>query len=303
MRNIQQFERTGRDERKGRALKQRMYLLSASCNSVENWRFEIEGFSGTHYNVTFERSGMKCNCPFVKTRHRTCKHMFFVIGRICKLQLDRLDTDRYQINIFEKYPELHETLKDILYKRTKSETESESQPVPIEQNRIEMDDCVICFESMNDGSLKDCGTCKNNFHLECVSRWLKSKSSCPLCRGRMFNEKKKSRGPDIIVDAMSKMQIIEAVTVDEKIEIAVKHIKKTYGKFISKSENPRSPNINLEKLDKIIEKFMESRVGMDSIELVQELDRVARIVPPDNQSLDNKKVREKCERYNCYLFI
>ena len=41
--------------------------------------------------------------------------------------------------------------------------------------------CPICLETMRygDSFVTSCG---HNFHLHCLTHWLKSKSSCPMCR-------------------------------------------------------------------------------------------------------------------------
>lgn len=73
MSNVEFYKRRAR---MNRALKQRMYLLSAEFINPTYWKFDVEGSTGTNYKVTFKSTGMDCTCPFVKTRHQTCKHMF-----------------------------------------------------------------------------------------------------------------------------------------------------------------------------------------------------------------------------------
>nr|CAD1829762.1 unnamed protein product [Ananas comosus var. bracteatus] len=50
-------------------------------------------------------------------------------------------------------------------------------------------DCVVCLSEMKDGEnarrLSWCGHC---FHAECVDEWLRSHSTCPLCRSSAKTE-------------------------------------------------------------------------------------------------------------------
>ncbi|GMH55505.1 hypothetical protein TrLO_g4765 [Triparma laevis f. longispina] len=52
-------------------------------------------------------------------------------------------------------------------------------------------ECVICLEDFNASNPKQktlcvCGVNKAKFHRSCINRWLRQKSTCPLCRGKMF---------------------------------------------------------------------------------------------------------------------
>ena len=61
---------------------------------------------------------------------------------------------------------------------------------------IQMDTCAICRNSLSEPSIEyqanpspnnenglsiAFGSCGHVYHLDCVQRWLKSKSTCPLC--------------------------------------------------------------------------------------------------------------------------
>lgn len=44
-------------------------------------------------------------------------------------------------------------------------------------------ECVICLSEFIDGEdIRVLGSCKHGFHVNCVERWLSSRSSCPTCR-------------------------------------------------------------------------------------------------------------------------
>jgi len=46
--------------------------------------------------------------------------------------------------------------------------------------------CCICYSNYDDGSASIL-QCKHVFHTHCIQRWLKTSSTCPLCRGRVFS--------------------------------------------------------------------------------------------------------------------
>ncbi len=166
------------NERIERALKQRMFLISAKKEAHREWDFVVEGTRGINYIVKFEHGGMTCECPDFEGRHRNCKHMFFVIGRIAQLSLGKFKSDKPDFNVFDLYPDLTGVLDNVLLRRLKSEYAEEIPKLTSE------DDCCVCFESMVKGKLISCETCKNVFHDSCMLQWLSNstRTNCPLCR-------------------------------------------------------------------------------------------------------------------------
>ncbi|OIT36210.1 PREDICTED: E3 ubiquitin-protein ligase SGR9, amyloplastic-like [Nicotiana attenuata] len=49
-------------------------------------------------------------------------------------------------------------------------------------DNIPNDDCVICFEKLRQGRELLCMPCSHMFHPDCITTWLKSGHSCPICR-------------------------------------------------------------------------------------------------------------------------
>lgn len=269
-----------------RALEQRMYLLSAEYVSDTHWKFQVEGSTGNPYTITFRQTGMNCDCPYVQTRHQTCKHMFFIIGRICKLTLERLNTDSHHVNPFSRYPTLNEILTEVLKPKPEiANTESNSSlNIGPESN----EDCVICFESMKAESIHKCETCRNYFHKECLRRWNRHNPNCPLCRRRIVMTNNNEN-----LDPMSKLK---RETREEKLETVINFLKTKYRPFFSNSENPRKPNTNETRL----RNTLEIPDDKTSNQIIQELQQKAKVVP--NQINLSKTALEKCRRYNCWLF-
>uniref|UniRef100_A0A0D3GF17 RING-type E3 ubiquitin transferase n=1 Tax=Oryza barthii TaxID=65489 RepID=A0A0D3GF17_9ORYZ len=47
-------------------------------------------------------------------------------------------------------------------------------------------ECAICLERLRRGELcSELPECRHVFHRDCVALWIKSKSTCPLCRARI----------------------------------------------------------------------------------------------------------------------
>ena len=71
--------------------------------------------------------------------------------------------------------------KDIK-QRLKKRLESTEEILKEESEESEID-CVICFEGMKNRHQKfSCHQCNNTFHMLCISKWLRNKDTCPLCR-------------------------------------------------------------------------------------------------------------------------
>ncbi|XP_027361025.1 E3 ubiquitin-protein ligase Os04g0590900-like [Abrus precatorius] len=52
---------------------------------------------------------------------------------------------------------------------------------------VEVTDCPVCLsEFQDDESVRLLPKCSHAFHLPCIDTWLKSHSSCPLCRASIF---------------------------------------------------------------------------------------------------------------------
>jgi hypothetical protein len=168
------------ESRMKRALEQPMYLLNAEYSPKDKWYFVVQGYSGSNYDVTIDANKMECTCSDFKLREKLCKHLYFIIARVandkCSLMHINEHTNIYKIN-----SNFTQTLKDRLINCNEHKNN--------EHNDECNDDCVICFDIMNNiqQTIK-CGVCKNNFHTQCLNRWLVNKPSCPLCRSSLINK-------------------------------------------------------------------------------------------------------------------
>jgi hypothetical protein len=67
-------------------------------------------------------------------------------------------------------------------------------PMRLENNNAaaEEQECSICMELITHAEIASGGTkqvacCKQEFHTECLEKWLKQQQSCPLCRAEAAN--------------------------------------------------------------------------------------------------------------------
>lgn len=179
-----------------RAKTEKMYLLSQmSTDDFVASHFIVEGSKGTEYKIVFDNSGVKCTCPSFTFNHKICKHIYFIINRVCKLDFD---TDSKDTNVFEMYPDILNILSNLTKK---------TDAVAVGPN----EDCCICYDSMNETAVVTCMVCKNCIHDSCMKVWSKSSRgvaretvgngiACPLCRSPIVLN-------DVLNDPLSKLKI------------------------------------------------------------------------------------------------
>jgi hypothetical protein len=50
------------------------------------------------------------------------------------------------------------------------------------QNPGNMDECLICFDSYNENTSLVKLKCGHEFEEQCIKKWFKSNTRCPLCK-------------------------------------------------------------------------------------------------------------------------
>jgi hypothetical protein len=182
-------------DRFSKALKERIYLLSASQISNEEWNFNIRGQSNKVYKQILTPTKFSCACPDHCLRKGFCKHLLFLICRVAVNQSLAKElfenNNKWNLNIFN-------CISFLLIDRLKNRMEN-NKPKEISCNAIGSD-CSICFEEMKNGEIfSQClTTCKNYFHKECIDLWTNSgHNNCPLCRGRWITKDNVQGSDDI----------------------------------------------------------------------------------------------------------
>jgi hypothetical protein len=158
-------------ERRDRGRTERLFLMDRS-----DQKFKVAGTSGNIYTVT-KITDMKwsCTCPDFKTRHRVCKHSYFVIDKCLNSNIAP-----------QEY--LAPTKAVEKWKKRKT-TESDT----VEKKPIEDEMCGICMEDLEgDEELSYClYSCGKSTHKQCYEMWEKKKqTTCVYCRADMKKPEK-----------------------------------------------------------------------------------------------------------------
>ncbi|XP_071826995.1 RING finger protein 24-like isoform X2 [Apostichopus japonicus] len=54
--------------------------------------------------------------------------------------------------------------------------------VKYKKKRVLNETCAVCLEDFRSGEKIGYCPCKHGFHILCISKWLESKNSCPVCK-------------------------------------------------------------------------------------------------------------------------
>jgi hypothetical protein len=172
--------------RKQRGLVQKLYLVETLPIKTDFVReYIIMGSTGNIYQVSISHMPT-CTCPDFKQRGQRCKHIFFVLARIMKV--DNNETAEYSdmdlINMFAKIPKATQYLiepdKKIKYDSLKNKTNIQVKPKDLD------DVCPICLDDLTDGNELDmCKySCGKHIHKKCYEMMNKSTTEkiCVFCR-------------------------------------------------------------------------------------------------------------------------
>jgi hypothetical protein len=168
--------------RQSRALSQRLLLVPESLETaLLSVKCQVLGSTGSEYTVTISDEPT-CGCMDFRMNHQICKHIYFVLSRVLRLE----------DSIWRKGTGFTpEELKTIL------EVGNHHSPPPevlVVQHRRDIKDqveCPICMEDLDEKEdLVYCSqTCGYNFHQLCFTRC--KQQTCPMCRSAMSAPSKK----------------------------------------------------------------------------------------------------------------
>lgn len=163
-----------------RALSQRIYVMDIAKmgNGVS---FEIMGSTGYRsYTVQLTQTSVSCSCPDFEMRGCACKHILNVFCKVLKIDADKMIEHGCDAFFYEAIARALElpTMK----------TNNCGHGLATEIKNVRDDtECSVCYEPLKQmlTGVRACTECKHIFHIECVNRWLRQHTSCPLCRARM----------------------------------------------------------------------------------------------------------------------
>jgi len=187
-----------KEDRRERAVTQRLYLLEENLKSDNLMIYTVMGSTGNVYeiqlNFTYDEEEWECNCPDFARRQQKCKHIYFIQYKVLpgfngSATWAERAMGRYKKPCSVIAPEM--VLKEFS-KITGSVESEENTPTTVEeifgnkQRPYLGESCAICFDDMTaECKLVFCyESCGNSVHQDCFVKWAKHQSitSCVHCR-------------------------------------------------------------------------------------------------------------------------
>ena len=185
--------------RKQRGKTQKIFLLD--CKDVDTFikSYEVVGTTKNVYTVTIKNMP-ECTCPDYIVRHNRCKHIYFILIRIMKVDENDMDenkfTDDQLLDMFITIPDVAKNIIASKHDKKKYEKYKIKGSMKVEQRSLDDNDCPICLDEINDkdgdeNNIVYCQyTCGINIHTECFKKWCDIKGvngvECPYCRSKWF---------------------------------------------------------------------------------------------------------------------
>ena len=198
-----------------------LYLVESippNLNEEKKRVYLIMGSTGNVYSVVITNKPT-CTCPDFRQRKKRCKHIYFVLIRIMKVEnpiIKKFTNDNLDemFNIIplitnnlivdkskrDKFHEITNNIKSNNSKEINSKTDNK-----VKQRLNDNDICPICLDSLNNGKELDyCKySCGLTLHKKCFQMWEKrNKGICVFCRANWYKNKKKNK-PNLYVNLLN----------------------------------------------------------------------------------------------------
>ena len=198
-----------------------LYLVESipqNSNEEKKRIYLIMGSTGNVYSVVITNKPT-CTCPDFKQRKKRCKHIYFVLIRIMKVENpiikkftnENLDEMFNNIPLItnnlivdkskrDKFHEITNNIKSNNSKEINSKTDNK-----VKQRLNDNDICPICLDNINNGKELDyCKySCGLTLHKKCFQMWEKrNKGICVFCRANWYKNKKKNK-PNLYVNLLN----------------------------------------------------------------------------------------------------
>ncbi len=198
-----------------------LYLVESippNLNEEKKRVYLIMGSTGNVYSVVITNKPT-CTCPDFRQRKKRCKHIYFVLIRIMKVENpiikkftnDNLDEMFNNIPLItnnlivdkskrDKFHEITNNIKSNNSKEINSKTDNK-----VKQRLNDNDICPICLDNINNGKELDyCKySCGLTLHKKCFQMWEKrNKGICVFCRANWYKNKKKNK-PNLYVNLLN----------------------------------------------------------------------------------------------------
>jgi hypothetical protein len=182
-----------------------LFLLDIIFNKDDKVKLKICGKTLNVYTISFsmiDNDDFTCDCPdskYCNNKKIFCKHRCFVYFRIGKLKDYSLFIN-YKLSIENKeilknkltniHSSDYDVINDELICKYFEKTTISDKEYDIDIPRNINEDCIICFEELKSGTIKNCKICNNCVHSDCLEIWLKTKNTCVFCKSIFLLQKK-----------------------------------------------------------------------------------------------------------------
>lgn len=164
--------------------------------------FHILGTSKVVYKVKFPvGSKPQCTCPDHKIRKNTCKHIYFVCGKVIHIEPNdwcRVDdivaiADAIMLDfshLAEEHVFVDESLKKKYEEKLSSKSDVDTDTAAVNAIDIRNTECCVCLCDIETASSKDvmvCCICQNGIHSVCWNKWrqVNKNDRCVYCRSKI----------------------------------------------------------------------------------------------------------------------
>jgi hypothetical protein len=192
-----------------RAMTENIFLVKFEFNENSLF-FHILGSSKVVYKITFSvHDSPQCTCPDYKLRKRTCKHIYFVSGKVLHINrsewINVADINIVANDILSRFSHLasehvianNEIMKKYenkLKRYTAQQCHGDEDSTKINIRNTECCVCLSEFIDLDDPNQKQkiiiCYTCQNGIHKLCWNKWeqVNKKGLCVYCRNKIMND-------------------------------------------------------------------------------------------------------------------
>ena len=198
-----------------------LYLVESippNLNEEKKRVYLIMGSTGNVYSVVITNKPT-CTCPDFRQRKKRCKHIYFVLIRIMKVEnpIIKYFTNENLEEMFNNIPLITNNLivdkskRDKFHEITNNIKSNNSKEInsktdnKVKQRLNDNDICPICLDNINNGKELDyCKySCGLTLHKKCFQMWEKrNKGICVFCRANWYKNKKKNK-PNLYVNLLN----------------------------------------------------------------------------------------------------